>query len=55
MLHTLTKTLGKAIMRRSQLENTSKLKLKPTSSYTKSIKTFVVSYTKCKEENIMSP
>ena len=42
-------------MRRSQLENTSKLKLKPTSNYTKSIKTFVVSYTKCKEESIMSP
>ena len=34
--------------------NISKLKLKPTSNYTKSIKTFVVSYTKRKEENIES-
>ena len=51
----ITKTLQKAIMRKSQLENISKLKLKPTSNYTKSLKTFVVSYTKYKEENIMSP
>ena len=36
-------------------QNATKLKLKPTSNYTKSIKTFVISYTKMKDENIMSP
>ena len=50
----ITKTLRKAIMRRSQLE-TKYLQTKPTSNYTKRIKTFVVSYTKGKEGNIMSP
>ena len=55
----ITKTLRKAIMCRSQLE-TKCLKSKTlqtirTSNYTKSIKTFVVSYTKGKEENIISP
>ena len=40
-------------MRRSQLE-AKYLKFKPTSNYPKSIKTFVVKYTKGKEENIMS-
>ena len=40
-------------MRMSQLKkNISKLKLKPTSNYIKSIKTFVISYTKRTEENI---
>ena len=50
----ITKTLRKAIMRRSQLE-TKYLQTKPTSNYTKRIKTFVVSYTKGKEGNIMNP
>ena len=40
----ITKTLRKPVMHRSQIEkNISKLKLKPTSNYTKSIKNFVVS------------
>ena len=52
----ITKTLRKAIMRRSQLETKyHKLKPKPISNYTKSIKTFVVSYAEGKEENIMTP
>ena len=52
----IAKTLRKAIMRRSQLE-TKHLKIKTQTDLklTKSIKTFVVSYTKGKEENIMSP
>ena len=41
----------KAIMHRPQL---GKPRLKPTSNCTKSIKTFVISYIKGKEENIMS-
>ena len=52
----ITKTLRKAIMRRSQLE-TRYLKTKTQADLKlyKSIKTFVISYTKGKEENIMSP
>ena len=51
--HTLyiTKPLRKAIMHRPQLE-TKYFKIK---TQTESITTFVVSYTKGKEENIMSP
>ena len=41
----ITKTLRKAIMNRPQLE----------SNYIKNTKTFVVNYTKRREENIMSP
>ena len=43
-------------MGRSQLETKYlKTKLRPTSNYTKGVKTFVVRYAKAKEENIMSP
>ena len=43
-------------MRRSQLETKYlNTKTQQISNYTKSIKAFVVSYTKGKEENIMSP
>ena len=49
----ITKTLRKAIMCRSQLE-TKYLKTKiPILNYTKNIKTFLVSYTRGKEEYIM--
>ena len=52
----IIKTLKKAIIRSlSFRQNFSKLKPKPTSNYTKSIKTFVVIYTKGEEENNMSP
>ena len=56
MLHTLQAPRGKQLCVGLNLrQNISKLKLKPTSNYTKSIKTVVVSYTKGKEGNIMSP
>ena len=56
MLHTLQEPCGNRLCAGLNLkENISKLKLKPTAKYTKSIKTFVVSYTKRKEKNIMSP
>ena len=53
----ITKNLRKEIMRRSQLE-TKCLKTKTQTDlklYKKHLKTFVVSYTKGKEENIMGP
>ena len=56
MLHTLQKLWGKWLCVGLNLRlNISELKLKPTSNSTKSIKTFVVSYTKGKEENMMRP
>ena len=52
----ITKTLRKAIMQRSQLHTKYfKTKTQTDLNYTKNIKTFVVSYTKWKEKNIMSP
>ena len=52
----ITKTLRKAIMRRCQLETKYlKTKTKIDPKLSKSIKTFVVSYAKGNEENIMSP
>ena len=59
----ITKTLRKAIMRKSQLESQleTKLKLKlktglkPALNYAKNIKNFVVRCTKGKEVNTMSP
>ena len=51
----IKKTLRKGLCVGFNLkQNISKLKLKPTSNYTKSITTFAVRYTKGKEENIMS-
>ena len=56
MLHVLEKLLGRRLCVGLNLrQNISKLKLKPTSNYTLNIETFVVSYTKRKKENIMSP
>ena len=56
MLHTLQTPRGKRLCVGLNLrQNISKLKLKPTLNYTKNIKTFVVSYTKGTEENIMTP
>ena len=53
MLLTLQKPWGKWLSVGLNLrQNISKLNLKPTSNFTKSIKTFVVSYTKGKEENM---
>ena len=52
----IKKTLRKGLWVGLNLrQNISKLKLRPTSNYTKGIKTFVVRYAKAKEENIMSP
>ena len=53
MLHTLQTPRGKRLCVGLNLRrNISKLKLKPT--YTKNIKTVVVSYIKGKEENVRS-
>ena len=50
----MIKALRKDTMCRSQLEmNFLKLKLRLTSSYIKRRKTFVVSYTDMKKENIL--
>ena len=52
----ITKILRKAIMHRYQLEtNHLKTKTQTDLKLQKKIKTFAVSYTKKKEENIISP
>ena len=52
----ITKILSKAIMHRYQLEtNHLKTKTQTDLKLQKKIKTLAVSYTKKKEENIMSP
>lgn len=50
----MTKTLMKVILRRSHFETKClKTKTQPSSNFTKSRKTFAVSYAKGKEENII--
>ena len=55
MLYTLQKPWAKLLCIGLNLRrNMSKQKLKPNSNYAKSIKTFIVSYTRWKEESLMS-